>query len=69
MMSVLGGVVNGGTAQRLGAFLAATIIGRLCVAIFCPLAAIALKWIIIGRYRKGTYRMYVLHIESYSDVR
>lgn len=57
MLSLMGGGVDRVIWQRFGMLLAALIIAKLCVAIFCPLAAIAFKWIVIGKYKKGTYRM------------
>jgi hypothetical protein len=56
-MSLLVRVVDQGYWQHLGALLVAIAVARLCVAVLCPLIAIALKWIVIGRYRKGIYRM------------
>jgi hypothetical protein len=56
-MSLLAQVVDQSYWQHLGALLIAIAVARLCVAIFCPLIAIASKWIIIGKYKKGIYRM------------
>lgn len=44
--------------QRLGALLSSIIIARLSSRIICPTAAIAFKWIVIGRYRPGRYPMW-----------
>ena len=57
MLSIDGGGVYKTIWQHFGTLLAALAIAKLCVATVCPLAAIAFKWIIIGKYKKGTYRM------------
>ncbi|WFD31272.1 putative NRPS-like protein biosynthetic cluster [Malassezia sp. CBS 17886] len=44
--------------ERLGALLASIVIARLTSRIVCPTAAIAFKWIVIGRYRPGRYPMW-----------
>jgi len=46
IMSLLVQTVGRGYWEHLGALLAAIAAARLCVAIFCPLAAIAFKWIV-----------------------
>jgi hypothetical protein len=35
----------------------AILMAKLVVSVIPPVAAIFLKWIIIGRYRTGTYKM------------
>ena len=57
VMSLLLPVVGGSYWQQLLVLLMALAAARLCVAIICPLAAVAFKWIVIGKYKKGTYRM------------
>ena len=44
--------------ERLGALLASIVIARLTSRILCPTAAIAFKWVVIGRYRPGKYPMW-----------
>ncbi|WFC93675.1 putative NRPS-like protein biosynthetic cluster [Malassezia brasiliensis] len=44
--------------QRLGALLSSIVIARLSSRIICPTAAIAFKWVVIGRYRPGRYPMW-----------
>ncbi|PKI82503.1 putative NRPS-like protein biosynthetic cluster [Malassezia vespertilionis] len=44
--------------ERLGALLASIVIARLSSRIICPSAAIAFKWVVIGRYRPGKYPMW-----------
>ena len=47
----------GGFYQGILSLLAAILMGQLADSVVPPLAAISLKWIIIGRYTPGTYRM------------
>jgi hypothetical protein len=56
-MSLLVQVVDQGYWQHLGALILAIAVARLCAAVFCPLIAIAFKWIVIGKYKKGVHRM------------
>jgi acetyltransferase-like isoleucine patch superfamily enzyme len=49
----------GGFYHRILSLLASILMGRLVDSILPPLVAICLKWIIIGRYKPGTYRMWV----------
>ncbi|WFD27979.1 putative NRPS-like protein biosynthetic cluster [Malassezia nana] len=44
--------------ERLGALLASIVIARITSRIICPAAAIAFKWVVIGRYRPGKYPMW-----------
>lgn len=44
---------------RLASLAVAIIAARAGTQIFCPLSAILFKWIVIGRYKAGTYQMYV----------
>jgi hypothetical protein len=44
---------------RAVALLTSICLARLTSRIICPIAAIAIKWIIIGKYKPGVYRMYV----------
>ena len=50
-------VVDDSFWERAGALLAAVIGARIAARTICPIAAILFKWIVIGRYRPGTYRM------------
>ncbi len=59
--------------ERAGGLLLAIFAGRLGSRLVCPIAAILFKWIVIGKYRPGCYRMYVsgvtLHYqETYADT-
>jgi hypothetical protein len=42
---------------RLASLLCAIVAARLSCSVVSPLAAILLKWLVIGRYRAGQYRM------------
>ncbi|KAL0570785.1 hypothetical protein V5O48_011169, partial [Marasmius crinis-equi] len=44
--------------ERMGALLCAIISARLGTRIIAPFVAILFKWLVIGRYRAGTYRMW-----------
>ncbi|OBZ79799.1 hypothetical protein A0H81_01490 [Grifola frondosa] len=44
--------------QRIGSLLTAIIGARLLSRIVCPLTAIIFKWVVIGRYKPGTYRFW-----------
>ena len=48
---------------RLASLAVAIIAARAATQIFCPLAAILFKWIVIGRYKAGTYQMYVHRLD------
>lgn len=43
--------------SRATALVTAIILARLTSRVISPIAAIAFKWIVIGRYKPGTYRM------------
>lgn len=58
IMSLLIPIVNRGYWQSVAVLLISIAAARLSVAILCPLVAIAFKWIVIGTYKQGTYRMY-----------
>jgi hypothetical protein len=42
--------------ERAGSLLLSIIAARLGSRIFAPLVAIGFKWIVIGRYKTGTFR-------------
>ena len=56
-LSYLAVPVDGSFWQRLGALFVAILVARMFVYTVCPITAIAFKWIVIGRYRPGTYQM------------
>ncbi|KAH9945157.1 acetyl-CoA synthetase-like protein [Epithele typhae] len=47
--------------ERLGSLLTAIIAARLAARIFIPLVGIGFKWVVIGRYRPGTYRFWSVY--------
>ncbi|TBU29893.1 acetyl-CoA synthetase-like protein [Dichomitus squalens] len=50
--------IDGSYWERIGSLLAAIIGARLLSRIVLPIVGIAVKWIIIGRYKPGTYRFW-----------
>jgi hypothetical protein len=53
--------------SRLASLILGVLAAKTGTAIICPLIAIAFKWIVIGRYKVGTYPLYVfifLHIST-----
>ena len=57
MLSHIARVFPGGFYSRILSLLAAILMAKLADSVLPPLVAIALKWIIIGRYKPGTYRL------------
>jgi hypothetical protein len=43
--------------MRILSLVTAIMMAKLVVSVVPPIIAIILKWIIIGRYRPGTYKM------------
>ncbi|CAA7265178.1 unnamed protein product [Cyclocybe aegerita] len=58
MLSCLAHLTVGSFWERLLALLTSIIAARLLARVVSPLVAIAFKWIAIGRYKPGTYRMW-----------
>ncbi|KAG7094328.1 putative NRPS-like protein biosynthetic cluster [Marasmius oreades] len=44
--------------EKMGVLLFAIVVARLATRLIAPLGAILFKWIVIGKYRPGTYRMW-----------
>ncbi|KAF5316582.1 hypothetical protein D9619_006739 [Psilocybe cf. subviscida] len=65
ILSFLVDLTQGSFWDRLVALMTAIIAARLAARVLCPVAAIAFKWIIIGRYKPGLYRMQLLRWSSY----
>lgn len=63
VLSSLAPLLDQGYGDRLAALLLAILAARGGVQIVCPLVAIAFKWLVIGRYKVGTYGMYVLSFQ------
>ncbi|RDB18500.1 putative peroxisomal-coenzyme A synthetase [Hypsizygus marmoreus] len=58
LLSYLARAVDHSYWQRVVALILAICAARGCSRIICPLAAIAFKWVVIGKYRIGTHRMW-----------
>ncbi|PIL31438.1 transporter [Ganoderma sinense ZZ0214-1] len=58
ILSVFTGVIDGNYWERIGSLLTAIIGARLVARIILPFVAIAFKWVVIGRYKPGTYRFW-----------
>ena len=43
--------------SRATALLTAICLARVTSRVICPISAIIVKWVVIGRYKAGTYRM------------
>ncbi|KAJ7824634.1 acetyl-CoA synthetase-like protein [Mycena olivaceomarginata] len=57
-LSELAPHVNGGFWERILSLLCAIIVARIATRILSPPVAIAFKWIVIGKYKPGKYRMW-----------
>jgi hypothetical protein len=57
VLSVLAPHINAGFWERAGSLLCAIAAARFSCRIISPLAAILFKWLLIGRYKAGQYRM------------
>ena len=58
ILSFFTAFISGSYWERIGSLLTAIIGARLVARIVLPFAAIAFKWIVIGRYKPGTYRFW-----------
>jgi hypothetical protein len=59
VLAILTPHVNSGFWGRSASLLCAIAAARSASRIMSPLGAILFKWLVIGRYRAGQYRMYV----------
>jgi hypothetical protein len=50
-------LTDGSFWHRLVALFTAILVARIIAGAVCPITAIAFKWVIIGRYKPGTYPM------------
>jgi acyl carrier protein len=57
VLSYLAKVIDGSDWLSLTGLIAAVATARAASRVVCPLAAIMFKWIVIGKYKPGTYRM------------
>jgi hypothetical protein len=56
-LSYIAEFLSGGFWIQLGTLLAAILASRAAVRFITPIVAILFKWVAVGRYREGTYRM------------
>ncbi|KAJ7206571.1 acetyl-CoA synthetase-like protein [Mycena pura] len=50
--------VNGSFLERILSLLTAIVVARLCTRIIAPVTSILFKWLVIGKYKPGKYRMW-----------
>ncbi|TFK51941.1 acetyl-CoA synthetase-like protein [Heliocybe sulcata] len=58
VLSTFGNFIDAEYWVRLGCLLCAIVVARLSARVLCPIAAILFKWVVIGRYKPGTYPMW-----------
>ncbi|KAJ7708845.1 acetyl-CoA synthetase-like protein [Mycena rosella] len=58
MLSVMAPIISGSFWQRICSLLLGIVVARLFTRIVAPLTSIAFKWLVIGKYKPGTYRMW-----------
>ncbi|RPD65127.1 acetyl-CoA synthetase-like protein [Lentinus tigrinus ALCF2SS1-6] len=58
ILSLFTAFISGSYWERVGSLLVAIIGARLAARIVLPLCGIAFKWLVIGRYKPGTYRFW-----------
>ncbi|KAJ4474912.1 AMP-dependent synthetase and ligase [Lentinula aciculospora] len=58
ILSYLAPAINQDYWQRMLALICAIVVARLCVRACAPVAAIAFKWIVIGKYKPGNHKMW-----------
>ncbi|KAJ6485731.1 acetyl-CoA synthetase-like protein [Mycena sanguinolenta] len=58
MLSYLAPHLNGTFWERIASLLCAIVVARLITRIVAPVTSIFFKWVVIGRYKPGTYRMW-----------
>jgi hypothetical protein len=57
MLSVLAPHITGSFWEHIASLMCAIIVARLTARIVAPVTSILFKWLVIGRYKPGTYRM------------
>ncbi|KAJ7509101.1 AMP-dependent synthetase and ligase [Mycena galericulata] len=65
VMAELAPHVNGTYWERILSLLTSIVAGRLAARIISPIAAIIFKWLVIGRYKPGTYRLWSTYYLRY----
>ncbi|KAF7289447.1 Peroxisomal-coenzyme A synthetase [Mycena chlorophos] len=58
MLSVLAPFITGNFWERIAVLMAAITVARLVTRIIAPVTSILFKWIVIGKYKPGTYPMW-----------
>ncbi|KAK0214939.1 acetyl-CoA synthetase-like protein [Armillaria fumosa] len=58
IMSHLARYIDESFWQRMGSLLCCIAAARLATRVVAPIAAIAFKWVVIGKYKRGTYKMW-----------
>ncbi|KAG7445147.1 AMP-dependent synthetase and ligase [Guyanagaster necrorhizus] len=58
IMSHLARYIDNSYWERMGVLLCCIVAARLATRVVAPVVAIAFKWIVIGRYKPGTYKMW-----------
>ncbi|KAJ7493280.1 acetyl-CoA synthetase-like protein [Mycena galericulata] len=61
MLSVMAPYINGTFYERIASLLLAVTVARLTSRIIAPITAILFKWIVIWKYKPGTYRMWSVY--------
>ncbi|XP_006461692.1 hypothetical protein AGABI2DRAFT_70890 [Agaricus bisporus var. bisporus H97] len=60
-LSYIAQFLDGGFWVKLGTLIAAIIASRMAVRIIAPIIAILFKWLVVGKYQAGTYRMWSVY--------
>ncbi|KAJ6605825.1 AMP-dependent synthetase and ligase [Mycena sp. CBHHK59/15] len=58
VLSEMAPLINGSFWERIASLLLSIVVARLFTRIAAPITAILFKWIVIGKYKPGTYRMW-----------
>ncbi|KAL0579004.1 hypothetical protein V5O48_002999 [Marasmius crinis-equi] len=58
LLSFMSPLVSGNFWERMAGLICAIFVGRVLVRVVAPCAAILFKWVVIGRYKPGTYPMW-----------
>ncbi|KAJ7282076.1 acetyl-CoA synthetase-like protein [Mycena rebaudengoi] len=61
MLSKMAHRIDGSFWERVSSLLLSIIIARLTTRIIAPVTSIIFKWLVIGKYKPGTYRMWSLY--------
>ncbi|KAJ7623641.1 acetyl-CoA synthetase-like protein [Roridomyces roridus] len=61
MLAMFGPFIDGTFWERIGSLLASIVVARLVSRILAPITAILFKWLVIGKYKPGTYRLWSVY--------